>query len=112
MKLRKNELLKATVGASEHHHEIIEGKTVFFTAGETKDLRKNSRNLKFWDGCNWRTETITDIEIVEYVDAEEQPEQPDPAYSSLWNIIVSGQSVELISSNMSRSLTPFWEVIL
>ena len=111
MKLKKNELVKAVVGIMDERNdnEMYMPKTVYFTQGEAKQLRRNSKNLHYWDGCNWKHENIKNIVIVEYAGCEVQPVPISPAYTSYWNIEIDGKVVELFSSNMSRHLTPYWE---
>ncbi len=110
MKLKENEIMRAEVGhIDESTDEMFMPKTVYFTQGGAKNLRRNSKNLNYWDGCNWKHENIREIEIITFIECEEQPDPCNPAYSSHWHVLIDGKKKKLVSSNMSRHLTPYWE---
>jgi len=112
MKIKKNQLVKAEIGyIDERTGEMYDPKTVYFTKGEAKSLRSNSKNIRFWDGCNHQKTQIQNLRIVDYTECVIQPKKPSPPYSTYWDIEIDGKKIELISSNMSRHLTPYWEVI-
>jgi hypothetical protein len=63
--------------------------------------------VHYWDGNNWKALQIDDeFEIVEYEEVEDT--SPEPAFYFGKRIEVDDQSIELVTSNMSGNITPFW----
>ncbi len=61
----------------------------------------------YWDGNNWKSELIDNSwKLVDYEKIEDNT--PDPAFYFKVKIKTDKEEIELVTSNTSGSITPYW----
>jgi hypothetical protein len=111
MKIKENQLAVFELREPEGlPYDVFSDESfLYFTPGsELKHLRRNSRYLKFHDGCNYRE---IEIKFVKIIDAKDYKSIiGNPAYNFRREYeLEDGSILKLITSNESRHLTPYWE---
>lgn len=65
--------------------------------------------LSYWDGSNRKLDFLESAPVeIEYEPAETQPEDPEPAYYEIERIEINGEEINIVSSNVRGSITPYW----
>ena len=103
MKIKRNQLAVFT--------DDITDEELYFTQYDCKELklRRNQKNISWWDGCNWKSTKISFKEIIAAIDYECITINPAFFYKREYKF-EDGSTLTLTTSNESRSLTPWWEV--
>ena len=102
MKLRNNQVaIYRRVGEYTYDDDYK-----YFLPGESKYLRKNTRNLKYWNGNNWEEEEIEFVGIFDYEYISDETSSPAFYFHIVCN--VNGEKIILKQSNTSGSCTPYW----
>jgi len=109
MKLKKNEIAVFRIRDFDNFYH---GKIhyLYFTDNDDclKTLRSNSKYLDFWDGNNWKQIEIEYVEKINFVNYENTTGKPAFSFSRSYEL-KNGNVLNLVTSNTSGSITPYWK---